>query len=94
MANRLKTALRPCDSIARLGGDEFVILVEDIQQIEEVLLICTKLMDCVSKDIAMNNQNVNVHLSIGVALFPDDAAHYKALLKASNVALYYAKDGL
>lgn len=94
VANRLKTALRPCDSIARLGGDEFVILVEDIQQIEEVLLICTKLMDCVSIDIAMNSQNVNVHLSIGVALFPDDAAHYKALLKASNVALYYAKDGL
>jgi len=94
VANRLKTALRPCDSVARLGGDEFVILVEDIQQIEEVLLICTKLMDCVSKDIVMNQQSVNVHLSIGVAIFPDDAAHYKALLKASNVALYYAKDGL
>ncbi|WP_213611105.1 EAL domain-containing protein [Pseudoalteromonas sp.] len=94
VANRLKTVLRPCDSVARLGGDEFAILVEDIQQIEEVLLICNKLIECVSEGIVINKQSVTVHLSAGVAIFPDDAVHFKALQKASNVALYYAKESL
>jgi predicted signal transduction protein with EAL and GGDEF domain len=86
--------LRSSDSIARFGGDEFVVLVEDIQQIEEVLLICTKLMDCVNQNISINEQVVNINLSIGVAISPDDATQSSALLKAANIALYHAKGAL
>ncbi|WP_405602321.1 MULTISPECIES: EAL domain-containing protein [unclassified Pseudoalteromonas] len=94
VAKRLKLTLRPSDSIARFGGDEFVVLVEDIHQIEEVLLICTKLMDCVNKNISIGGQVVNVNLSIGIAISPDDAQQKSALLKAANIALYHAKDSL
>lgn len=94
VAERLKSTLRPSDSVARFGGDEFVVLVEDIQQIEEVLLVCTKLMGCVNKNIALNGQVININLSIGVATYPDDAQQYKDLLKAANIALYHAKDNL
>ena len=94
VAERLKCSLRSSDSIARFGGDEFVVLVEDIHQIEEVLLICTKLMDCVNQNISINDQVVNINLSIGVAISPDDATQSGALLKAANIALYHAKGAL
>ncbi|MGY8877034.1 MAG: diguanylate cyclase domain-containing protein, partial [Pseudoalteromonas sp.] len=94
VAERLKCSLRPSDSVARFGGDEFVVLVEDIHQIEQVLIICTKLMDCVNQNIAINGQVVNVNLSIGVSISPDDAEQGPALLKAASIALYHAKDSL
>ncbi|MBH0057330.1 EAL domain-containing protein [Pseudoalteromonas sp. SWXJZ94C] len=94
VAKRLKLTLRPSDSVARFGGDEFVVLVEDIHQIEEVLLICAKLMDCVNQNISISGQVVNINLSIGVAISPDDALQSGTLLKAANIALYHAKDSL
>ncbi|WP_024598902.1 EAL domain-containing protein [Pseudoalteromonas sp. TAE56] len=94
VAERLKCSLRPSDSVARFGGDEFVVLVEDIHQIEQVLIICTKLMDCVNQNITINGQVVNVNLSIGVSISPDDAQQGSALLKAASIALYHAKDSL
>ncbi|WP_372762476.1 EAL domain-containing protein [Pseudoalteromonas sp.] len=94
VAERLKATLRPSDSVARFGGDEFVVLVEDIQQLEEVLQVCSKLMDSVKQNITLNEQVINVNLSIGVATYPEDALQYKDLLKAANIALYHAKDNL
>jgi diguanylate cyclase (GGDEF)-like protein len=94
VAKRIKRSLRPSASVARFGGDEFVVLVEDVQQIEEVLLICSKLIDSVSQNMEFNGQVVNVNLSIGVAIAPDDAADHAALLKAASIALYHAKESL
>lgn len=91
VAQRLKNVLRPQDSIARFDGDEFVILAEDYKQIDELLLLCAKVMDSVEKHIELSQQAVKVNLSVGVAVYPDDASGTKALLKAANVALYHAK---
>ena len=51
-------------------------------------------MDCVNQNIAINGQVVNVNLSIGVSISPDDAEQGPALLKAASIALYHAKDSL
>ncbi|KPH96652.1 diguanylate phosphodiesterase [Pseudoalteromonas porphyrae] len=91
VALRLKATIRPQDSIARFSGDEFMLLVEDINQVEEVLLVCAKLMQCVSENIVANEQALNVSLSIGVAIYPDDASSDKSLIKAADIALYHAK---
>jgi len=91
VAQRIKSRLRNNDSIARFNGDEFMLLVEDIEHVEEVVLLCAKIMNSVNDGILINEQVVNVSLSIGVAIYPDDANCSKSLLKASDVALYHAK---
>ncbi|MDN3378378.1 MULTISPECIES: EAL domain-containing protein [unclassified Pseudoalteromonas] len=91
VAKRIKSRLRINDSIARFNGDEFMLLVEDVGQIEEVVLLCAKIMNSVNEGIILTQQTVNVSLSIGVALYPDDASTSTNLVKAADVALYHAK---
>lgn len=91
VAKRIKSRLRSNDSIARFNGDEFMLLVEDVEQIEELVLLCAKIMNSVNEGIPLNQQTVNVCLSIGVAIYPDDAQSSANLLKAADVALYHAK---
>ncbi|WP_404341045.1 EAL domain-containing protein [Pseudoalteromonas mariniglutinosa] len=94
VALRLKRAVRPQDSIARFDGNEFVILLEDMQQIEDVLVLCNKLMETVKNNFVIHEQAVNLNLSIGVAIYPDDGKDSKTLLKAANIALLHAKKNL
>lgn len=94
VAKKLKSTLRPSDSVARFNGDEFGVLVEDIEHIEEVMIVCVKLMDSLNQNININQQVINLNLSIGIAIYPDDAKQSEVLLKAANTALYYAKPSL
>ncbi len=91
VAKRLKQVLRPQDSIARFHGDEFVILTEDCHQVDELLPLCKGVMESVDSHIELSRQVVKVNLSVGVAVYPDDAKETKSLLKASSVALSHAK---
>ncbi|WP_062570104.1 EAL domain-containing protein [Pseudoalteromonas arabiensis] len=91
VARRLKQVLRPQDSLARFDGNEFMILAEDFKRIDELLALCASVMESVESHIELSLQAVKVNLSVGVAIYPDDANNTKALLKAANVALYHAK---
>lgn len=94
IAARIQHCMRPQDSAARFDGDEFKVLIEDIKQIEEILLLCAKLMQSNGQPIVINEQSLSVYLSIGVAMYPDDANQSKALVKAADIALYHAKQSL
>ncbi|MGO2372219.1 MAG: EAL domain-containing protein [Pseudoalteromonas prydzensis] len=94
VALRLKSRLQAKDSVARFSGDEFMLLVEGIQQIEEVVLLCVKLMASMNDNIIINDQAISISLSIGVAISPDDALNAKGLIKAADIALYHSKKSL
>lgn len=91
IANRLKLALREQDTVARLGGDEFVILLEDIDLVDEVLTVCNKLAQDISKPVKLGLQKVSVGSSMGIAMFPEDADETNDLLKAADIAMFHAK---
>ncbi|TMN72051.1 hypothetical protein CWB85_08645 [Pseudoalteromonas sp. S1727] len=94
VALRLKSRLQAKDSVARFSGDEFMLLVEGIQQIEEVVLLCVKLMASMNDNIIIHDQAISISLSIGVAMAPDDALNAKDLIKAADIALYHSKKSL
>lgn len=94
IAVRIQSCLRPQDSVARFEDDKFKVLIEDTQQIEEILLLCAKLMQSSVQPITVNERHLSVNLSIGVAIYPDDATQAKGLVKATDIALYHAKQSL
>jgi diguanylate cyclase (GGDEF)-like protein/PAS domain S-box-containing protein len=92
VAQRLKDNLRASDIVARLGGDEFVMLLQDLNGIEQAGRIARKLLSAVIKPIEIQGQECRVTASIGISVFPDDAADETALMTHADIAMYHAKE--
>jgi diguanylate cyclase (GGDEF)-like protein/PAS domain S-box-containing protein len=92
VAERLKPCLRPEDTAARLGGDEFTILIEDVTSVGEVVQIAERVTDVLQPPFVLDEQEVFVTVSTGIAL--NDATQERAedLLRHADLAMYRAKN--
>jgi diguanylate cyclase (GGDEF)-like protein/PAS domain S-box-containing protein len=91
VAERLKTCLRSDDSAARLGGDEFTILIEDIASVGEVVEIAERIAEVLRRPFALEEQEVFVTVSTGIALNSTAQEQPADLLRHADLAMYRAK---
>jgi predicted signal transduction protein with EAL and GGDEF domain len=91
IAGRLRSSLRPGDLVARLGGDEFAVIVPDADA-DEVRSVAHRLIDGVGSVVALEAITLEVRMSIGIAICPDDGTDSVALLRHADVAMYRAKN--
>lgn len=87
----LRTNLRESDVLARWGGDEFVVLLTSQHSPESARSVATELMRTLQTNLKKIYSDVFVTLSIGIALYPDDALTDEDLLMQADKALFYAK---
>ncbi len=92
VAKRLTSILRLTDTVARLGGDEFVVLLESYKNDDNISHVARKMLKSVSEPMQLGPHRVSVSPSIGIAVYPEDAADAGELLKHADVAMYHAKD--
>ncbi|QDZ27703.1 EAL domain-containing protein [Noviherbaspirillum sp. UKPF54] len=92
VAARLTSGVRQGDTLARMGGDEFALLSVDIAQPEDTAHIAGKLVDALKAPFQLYGHELYVTGSVGVTLFPSDAADGDALIRNADIALYRAKD--
>ncbi len=92
IATRLSSIVRTGDSVGRFGGDEFLLFIDDIKNAADAKKIIKKIFTALQPVAILNNVHFKIKVSIGVALYPDDAKTYSALLRMADVALYRAKD--
>ncbi|TVR96170.1 MAG: GGDEF domain-containing protein, partial [Trueperaceae bacterium] len=90
-AKRLVEQVRAEDTVARLGGDEFGVILADVAQREDAGLVAEKLGEAIDAPFSLRGRNVLVGVSIGIALYPDDARLSDGLMKAADVAMYRVK---
>lgn len=91
VAERLKTMVRCSDTVARVGGDEFTVVLNNIGADENVSIVAKKIIDDLSEPFYLKGQRCQVGCSIGIAIFPEDAADSAALLKQADKAMYLSK---
>ncbi|HEU4950335.1 MAG TPA: GGDEF domain-containing protein, partial [Holophagaceae bacterium] len=91
IANRLRQSVRESDLVARLGGDEFVVLLERIQQPDHAGPVVEKLRRALAAPSGLEGQTGPVTASLGIALYPRDAADEKELMRKADEAMYAAK---
>lgn len=91
VAQRLQLALRAEDTVARLGGDEFLVVLEDLPEIGQVAHVADKILRTHEAPFELNGQELHVTMSLGIAIYPRDAADAQTLLKYADTALYKAK---
>jgi diguanylate cyclase (GGDEF)-like protein/PAS domain S-box-containing protein len=90
VANRLKTRVRDTDVVARLGGDEFVVVLTNIDT-SAVAMWTDKILGSLDKTYYIDNYELNVSASIGVAISPEDGDDMNTLMKHADAAMYHAK---
>ncbi|MEQ8356463.1 MAG: GGDEF domain-containing response regulator [Kiloniellaceae bacterium] len=93
VAERLKDVTRDADTLVRLGGDEFAIIMETGVSVEGARHLINRIEHELSKPIEISGQDARVGVSIGSALFPQDADCAESLVHAADVAMYEAKFG-
>ena len=92
LAARLSTRVRSIDTFARTGGEEFAIIIGGINQIEDAEKIAGMFVHLFDTPLRLPDaQELKVSVSIGAAVFPDDAVDAQTLRKKSDQALYHAK---
>ena len=82
---------RESDMVARLGGDEFAVLVVHPTQEAGVARLAQKIIDEISKPILIENHEIQIGASIGIAHYPSDAGNERELIAKADLALYESK---
>jgi len=92
VADRLRSAVRPQDTVARIGGDEFVVLCESLDDLKDSALVAARLRSAVSAPMAADPFGIEVTVSIGVAMASQtEKANPDTLLRDADEAMYKAK---
>jgi diguanylate cyclase (GGDEF)-like protein len=93
VAGRLQSALREVDTVARLGGDEFAVILTDVRSVPDVEAVTRSLLNAISAPFRVAGEALRVTASVGIAVFPDDAASPDDLTRSADAAMYQAKSG-
>ena len=91
VADRLRHTLRQSDTVARLGGDEFALLLPTIRDADTALATVRKVHAALTRPMRLDNGEIAVGASLGVALFPQDGDDGEALMRRADTAMYDAK---
>jgi diguanylate cyclase (GGDEF)-like protein/PAS domain S-box-containing protein len=92
VANRLLDCVRSSDTVSRQGGDEFVILLCDLAGPKDAAVAAGKMLVELGRPHRIDQLELHVSASIGIAVYPEDGATADALLKNADAAMYRAKD--
>ncbi len=90
IAKRIHKVLREEDTASRLGGDEFILMFPgcDAQGASQV---AQKLLQVIAEPYRIEEFELAVTASIGIAIFPEDGVDLESLSKSADTAMYRVK---
>ncbi len=90
LQEHMRQCAQPC-SVSRLGEDQFLVLVEGLDQPAQAESLARQLLDATRQPLRLDEQELTVHLSVGLALSPRDGRDAATLLRAAESAMHRAK---
>jgi len=92
LSQRLVGQLRIGDTICRIGGDEFVVVLPEVKRSSDVAQVAQKVIESLSLPTVIDERELAVTCSIGIAVFPDDGRDAETLIRNADAAMYHAKE--
>lgn len=79
------------EMVARMGGDEFMVIIPDISGAEQVEAIAERIRTEVLKPLTIEGKAIEIGVSMGIAVYPDDGQNVDQLVVNADLAMYDAK---
>jgi diguanylate cyclase (GGDEF)-like protein len=90
-AQRLRGCLRQGDTLARWAGDEFTMLFPQLSSTSVAAKIAQKILNVLIEPFNIEQQELYIKASIGIAFAPYDGEDAQTLLKNADAAMYQTK---
>lgn len=92
VAARLRSAVRPHDTVARMGGDEFVILCDDLHAPDEATAISERILSALDEPMLVSTGTLLATGSLGSAIhFSGEPIEPESMLQAADASMYESK---
>jgi diguanylate cyclase (GGDEF)-like protein/PAS domain S-box-containing protein len=91
VAERMKASVRETDTVCRQGGDEFVLLLSEIEHPNDAAKLANKLLNRMANPHVIDDKELIVSMSIGIAIFPNDGELSSVLMDSADSAMFQAK---
>lgn len=92
IAKRLQSLLDKNCILFRLGGDEFIFYIKNIDTREEIESYAKKITYAFDEPFDIEGNILNITLSIGISIFPEDGTTVDKLLRCADMAMYRVKE--
>ena len=84
------------EDLFRFGGDEFIVLLTSLRSSTAAATVARKIIQEISEPFQVNGntaiRNINLGVSVGIAVIPDNGTDINDLVSSADVAMYKAKE--
>lgn len=92
MADRLRAAIRPSDTLARSGGDEYAVLCENLKDEAEAMALAKRVAQALTRPFTLADRHFGITVTVGLAFVPPGRADgAEAVLYDADAAMQAAK---
>lgn len=90
-AARLQGSLEQGQMVYRLSGDEFCVVLTQVNDLQQTMEISDRILQITKDEFIIEGYEINITISIGISVSPQDGTTVEDLFKNADVALYHAK---
>ena len=91
VSERLQEHVKELGTVCRQSGDEFTILFPNLSDADKSLSRVSSILSALESPFHFEEQQINLTVSIGVALYPEDGTDFETLLRKADSAMFQAK---
>ncbi|HTW08546.1 MAG TPA: EAL domain-containing protein [Acidimicrobiales bacterium] len=95
LGQRIRSVLRPADTVARFGADEFVVLCEALESEREAMALAARVEGLFSTPFVLGGaggREIYVSAAVGIALSREASTSSEALVRDAGTAMHRAKE--
>lgn len=90
-ADRINSSVRSNDTVFRIGGDEFLIIARAVKDVSDIQAVVANILKAFKTKAIIQGHSIDISISIGVAILPDDTNDSREVVKFADIAMYVAK---